>query len=399
MNRSVNEQAIITSLSAALDAVGESGKKDEFDLAIILHHAEKEPHSVDKRLSQLLDILKADLELKIFDGAMQVLPNAAMRMDYSWLGRWLVRRGLKVGVEQAVADLRRYLDTSEIPYLLTFALSGIEVSEPCDLGRRVRLLPWEQVPESDQKQIIHEKFIMASDFRWPTAAVVREETLTKIYTHDTEVQKYMIPLDDTDLRDAILCIGLTGPTAPFVLASWFTPPPWAPVMGSGFSMPFPEGRPRHEKWPPSYSAEASELFQAFVGLTPPRKDILRLVMQRLNGAMRRLSNVDSAIDLGIALESLFLDDMDDERGELTFRLRIRASRFMAKNRVDRERIYKLVGYLYSARSSATHSGRVSPTIQGRPTNEILEEGYRLTADTVKRFIITGKPDWTTILFE
>lgn len=267
------------------------------------------------------------------------------------------------------------------------------------LGRRVSLLPWGQVPESHQKQSIHEKFFMTADFRWQTAAVVREETLPKIHIHGAGFEQHMIPLDDTDLRDAILCIGLCGPTAPFVLASWLAPPPWAPMMGSGYSMPFPEGKPRHRKWLQSYSLEASELFQAFVALPDARKDLLRLVMQRLNSAMRRLSNVDSAIDLGIALESLFLDDMDEERGEMTFRLRFRASRFMGKSRADRVRLYKLVGDLYSARSSAIHSGRVSSTVQGRPTDEILEEGYRLTADTVKRLIITGQADWTTVLFE
>ena len=394
----MNEQAIIRGVHSALDAIGASAKS-ELDLAVLLHHAEHEPQKVDNRLSGLLGILREDPELKIFDGAMQVLPNQASRVDYCWLGRWLLRRGSEVGVEQAVADLKRYIETSAIPYLLTFALSGIEVGEPCNLGRGVSLLPWEQVPESVQKQSIHEKFLMTADFRWPTAAMVREETLAKIHIHGAEVEKYMIPLDDTDLRDATLCISLCGPTAPFILASWLAPPPWAPVMTGGYSMPFPEGKPRHGKWPQLYSSEASQLFQTFAALPDARKDLLRLVMQRLNSAMRRLSNVDSAIDLGIALESLFLDDMDEARGEMTFRLRFRASRFMGKSRTERLHLYKLVGDLYSARSSAIHSGRVSSTMQGRPTDKILEEGYRLTADTVKRCIINGQPDWTTVLFE
>src|SRR6266436_8665068 len=51
---------------------------------------------------------------------------------------------------------------------------------------------------------------------------------------------------------------------------------------------------------------------------------LRVPMQRLNSAMRRKSAVDSAIDLGIALESIFLRDTTDDRSELTFKLRVRS---------------------------------------------------------------------------
>ena len=116
----MNEQAIIDGLRAALDAIGEAEKKGDLEPALLLHYAEYEPHRVDKGLLGLLPALREDPELKIFDGAMQVLPNRASRMDHSWLGRWLVRRSLEVGVEQAVADLKRYIDASKITYLHTF---------------------------------------------------------------------------------------------------------------------------------------------------------------------------------------------------------------------------------------------------------------------------------------
>ena len=38
---------------------------------------------------------------------------------------------------------------------------------------------------------------------------------------------------------------------------------------------------------------------------------MRLVMQRLNSPMRRDNPVDAALDLGIALEAMFLNDDED----------------------------------------------------------------------------------------
>jgi hypothetical protein len=121
-------------------------------------------------------------------------------------------------------------------------------------------------------------------------------------------------------------------------------------------------------------------------------------MQRLNRAMRRVVPVDASIDLGIALEALFLAAMPDDRGEITFRLKTRAARFLAIDEADRRNVSILVGDLYSMRSSAVHTGAVGSMIRGRPVQEILEEGYSLTADTIRRFITHGEPNWNTVMF-
>jgi hypothetical protein len=121
-------------------------------------------------------------------------------------------------------------------------------------------------------------------------------------------------------------------------------------------------------------------------------------MQRLNRAMRRGVPVDASSDLGIALEGLFLADMPEERGELTFRLRTRAARFLAGTEVDRKKIFTLVGDLYGMRSSAVHTGAVSATIRGQPVQQTLENGYALTADAIRRFVMHGEPNWDTVMF-
>src|SRR4030095_1497441 len=121
------------------------------------------------------------------------------------------------------------------------------------------------------------------------------------------------------------CIGLVGPVAPYERLTWFEPPEWAPILGNSFLVPFHEGYISRTPWPPDAAGQARELYEKFSQLSPSDKDLMRLRMRRLNSAMRRLNTVDAAIDLGITLESLFLNDAE---GELSFRLRLRATRVL-----------------------------------------------------------------------
>jgi hypothetical protein len=118
-------------------------------------------------------------------------------------------------------------------------------------------------------------------------------------------------------------------------------------------------------------------------------------MERLNSAMRRPSLVDSAIDLGIALESIFLPD---GRGALTFRLRVRAARWLGSTPEERKRLSVMVGDLYAVRSKAVHEGRVPDVIHERTTRELLEEGYELTARALVALISKGDPDWDEVMY-
>jgi len=397
----MEKEPIITALNGALEATkGIPLSGDTTDFAIILHYAEHDPSKVDPRIPQLIAVLAKDPSLEIFNGRMVVWPSNAMRVEYRNLAGWLIRRGTEVGSSQAVADLARYVEATEIPCLLTMALSGITIEEPCDFGGGVKLLPWDALPDSGLKRHVHRQSFEGFSLRLPTAAIVREETLPKRHITPDEFQRsrpLLTPLDDARLQDALLCAGMIGPTAPYALATFLGAPAWVPVTTGGIAMPLPEGWPVHKEWAKTQCSDAKALHLAFLKLNTSRKELLRLAMQRLNRAMRRRFSVDAAIDLGIALEALFLSDMDEERGEPTFRLRIRAARYLGSTKPDRDALFRLVGDLYGARSSAVHTGRVADQIRGRPMGDVLAEGYSVAARAVRRMIIEGPPDWGQVM--
>jgi hypothetical protein len=145
--------------------------------------------------------------------------------------------------------------------------------------------------------------------------------------------------------------------------------------------------------------QGRQLFEAFRSATAQFQAHLRLVMQRLIRAMRRVTQVDAAIDLGIALEALYLSDMQDDRGELSFRLRIRSARLLGVTEADRKRISDLMRDIYGLRSIAVHTGAVPDAVsRNRPVQQVLQQGFCLAAETAGRFILRGEPSWDKVIF-
>jgi hypothetical protein len=386
----VNQELVIAALQAAYDDFKYVVHRDDYGYGLtkLLYAPEQKPVYVN-----LLACLRAEPELGIFDGQMQAFGNTAARWEIPQLAHWLLRRSEERGVTGAVDDLQTYLNSVELPCAVIFALAGLKLETACDLGKGIRVVGWKDLADSERAQTLFTQSISSLGLRIPSAAIVREVTLPKL--HSAEPPLSQAVLDDADIWDAVLCIGLPGPSSPEVLATWLEPPPWAPAIGSGFNIPHQEGRPRPSQWTEEHSKAASRLFNIFVGLDSTTKDSLRLTMRRLSAAMRRSQSVDSAVDLGIALESLFLRDQSGDR-ELRFRLCLRAARYTAQDKNKRAAIFRLAGDLYDLRSKAVHTGSVPTHMRGRPIREILQDGYRLVAETTARVIDEGFPDWESV---
>ena len=128
-----------------------------------------------------------------------------------------------------------------------------------------------------------------------------------------------------------------------------------------------------------------EALRLFSGLPSTIKQQLRIPMRRLNQAKRRQSLEDKALDLGVALESLFLhDNPSPEQISLAFRLR--GAWMLGKGADDRTQIYAKLKEIYKCRSKAIHSGRVPFKVKvnkvSKPTDELLVEGMELCAEAI-----------------
>ncbi len=116
-------------------------------------------------------------------------------------------------------------------------------------------------------------------------------------------------------------------------------------------------------------------------------------MQKLNECAAGFDWTQGAIDLRVALESLFLND--NTSGELSYRLALRAAMFTGGDLNAREDTRKKIKTAYGLCSNAVHNGRLD--LKAKDV-ETLEWARELVRNTLRRMIGDGnaKPDWASI---
>ena len=130
-----------------------------------------------------------------------------------------------------------------------------------------------------------------------------------------------------------------------------------------------------------------------------RRNLCRETAARLNVTIDRWIRsyedrllVDKFIDLGIALESLYLDGIRDE---LRFRLALHAAWHLGTNVAERQRMMRDFRDVYDLRSSAVHSGSVEDT---KTTRGLLSRTQEFCRWAIINIIDGGRfPDWNKLV--
>ena len=133
-------------------------------------------------------------------------------------------------------------------------------------------------------------------------------------------------------------------------------------------------------------------------MSKTQREKLEVPIHRLNEAVRHDSLVDRAIDLGVAMESLLLAELDDT-AQISLTLRLRGAWLLGRDFGERKVIYSLLRDLYNCRSSAAHSGKLSKRPKDAARAEsALKEGLPLCARAIKEVILRGG-ELTSIFWE
>ena len=108
-------------------------------------------------------------------------------------------------------------------------------------------------------------------------------------------------------------------------------------------------------------------------------------------------DVDKMIDLGIALESLYLSG----RKKLSLKFRKRASWFLKKNEVHRRALKEKFEKVYNLRCDAVHEGKLPRDVEicGKsvPISEFIKQAQILCQQSILKIIKNRQfPDWAKI---
>ena len=140
--------------------------------------------------------------------------------------------------------------------------------------------------------------------------------------------------------------------------------------------------------------EAMSLYRARKNLRPRSATKLKVSIDRWIKSKANLNKVDTFTDLGIALESLYLEDMPDS-GEFRFRLSLRAAWYLGKNLEKRQSLIRDFRKIYDLRSSAVHTGDISSKAA---TREFTQRAQDLCLQSIIKIIKNGQfPDWNQLV--
>ena len=114
--------------------------------------------------------------------------------------------------------------------------------------------------------------------------------------------------------------------------------------------------------------------------------------------------VDKMIDLGIALEALYLSEGTKE--QLTLQFRLRAAWHLAKDKEQRKALMKEFKAIYDWRSTVVHTGTLPKKGSGKKKKPYTQEEVRefitraqdLCRDSIMKILEDGKfPDWNNLI--
>ncbi len=147
--------------------------------------------------------------------------------------------------------------------------------------------------------------------------------------------------------------------------------------------------------------EAKHLYQILVKLNSEIQEKLQIPIDRWLKSKGNKDTIDKIIDLGIALEALYLSE--GTREQLTLQFRLRASWHLGKNKKHRKKLIDEFKAIYDLRSQAVHSGEVPKRIKMRkgeslPTSEFITKAQDLCRDSILKILEDGEfPDWNDLI--
>lgn len=145
--------------------------------------------------------------------------------------------------------------------------------------------------------------------------------------------------------------------------------------------------------------QAKCLHERLVNFNSKDKGKLLIAIDRWIKSKASGSEADKIIDLGIALEALYVPDGG---GNTTYKLAIRAARYLGKDKKGREDLLAKFKQIYNCRSKAVHAGLVDTTIRfgeekiDRPT--FIAHAQDLCLQSIKKILDDGKlTDWDSLI--
>lgn len=389
------EAVLIVALDRAL-LVAERARSTNWGLFFQMLVLRDDPDHAPLELRELLTVISATPALECFDHADQCALGNQERVGFRFLVQWLISRAQQVGAERAISDLSRYLASDTLDVTVVLAVDGIDIEGKIELGDH-ELIPWRELADSDTKWQI--AALGAQSGSAPSAALIQRHEIKRMHIRPWDQQEVVPPLSIEPTLDVLRCVMTIAGAGVRRLHYWVEPPEWAPwaVSRSGFGVD--SSVLVHDvKLEQLALPKLVQCASRFLAMSDSNRQRLRVPLDRLNRSyLVAMRSVDSAIELGVAIESLYAPSKLSEG--IAFAVRTRAARFLGGSVEQRHTTASTLRDVYDLRSLAVHAGRFdteSASKKWRDDTRVrlaLKQGREIVAQSLMKMIEESEPVW------
>ena len=307
---------------------------------------------------------------------------------------------------EVVSEVRNFAKIGRTDGYWFKALSGVAINAACNLREGVDLVPWDEVPECEQRRILggaQDVNYLATFRPKPDCAIrIRITEAPALFEsahrdRDLSVEDWPQIEKVADINsDVVRALSVCARGPVLAIGSWAyagnsvvrgvmgTSLNLGPAIYGGMSV-------RHSQQAPQVgSTQVRDIFVALNSFEGNARQSLRIAIDRISSAIKSRDFESKVIDIGIALEVILLHDQK-ESGELSYRLALRGARFLGTTKVERIANFKLLRRTYKLRSNAVHNGRADGNAENQDT---VTSALEMLFLIVEKILSLNKfPDW------
>ena len=373
--------------------------------------------SIDDKvlMDQLVEALGLALEGNIQDDRVQTATMATVLgygpgFEMAELAERLLIVAIGRGHQHAARNLFKGIQQGVAEYKVIQLLTGIHIESEIEVRPGIRLVPLPsstaelppifgymgriQTKDLLNKTVIVTDLTVSPVYTSPDSFVLPEE----VFKH----QQQCTDLPDFDIQTFCDALSLISNGAIEWVSDWtfIKPDEVFVVHGENLGSARIQISALRERTNIQIDTEQIEgaisLYTSMKSLKDREADKLQIPITRWIKSKTRQPLVDTFIDLGIALESLYLDPGTGE--QQSFRLRLRAALFLRETVNEREAVIKDIREIYGLRSKAVHEGAVNDSEATHSLKEKAEELCRESIiNTVSYSQVNGEfPQWSRL---
>ena len=333
--------------------------------------------------------------------------------------RNLVRRAIVDGEATSALAFAECVNASSCSFSHFFALPGFQVSRETEVFNGIRFIPLSDAPDQlpsylpfgDMESIfVRRPGQIATGLPWVRtllrvdcevspiflkASMASSDGLDPGAFFDISMSNEHVPEFELPLLLQALSMVCQRPIRPLLIWRTYLEPyeifDLDPLIG-----------PTSVEWNFSYDQqfgppclvdsdveELRELYSGIARLDSEKRARLQVPITRWITSVGPRDEVDRMIDLGIALETLFLDD--DVREKLTHVFARRASCYLGGGKADRQELYSRFQEIYNNRSGAVHRGVLRKEGTSEEREEFISDVQSLCLRSIKTAIARDLP--------